>query len=65
MDTSRAQQLENWHNQQELLQQRKNQRFMTDEFDQVASTADEDWRKLASFGVDRNQVSGSGAARGC
>jgi hypothetical protein len=56
MDTARAQQLENWHNQQELSQQRKQQRYMTDNFDQTGS-ADEDWRKLASFGVQRNQVS--------
>jgi hypothetical protein len=58
VDTARAQQLENWHNQQELSQQRKQQRFMTDNFDQT-SNADEDWRKLASFGVQRNQVSGN------
>ncbi|KAG7337361.1 hypothetical protein IV203_034754 [Nitzschia inconspicua] len=54
VDTARAQQLENWHNQQELLQQRKQQRFMTDEFDQTSSS-DDDWRKLASFGIQRNQ----------
>jgi hypothetical protein len=55
IDTARAQQLENWHNQQEVLAQRKNQRFMTEDFDKV-STPDEDWRKLASFGVGRTQV---------
>ena len=55
MDTQRAQQLENWHNQQEVLANRKQQRYMTEDFDQVSS-ADEDWRKLASFGVERNQV---------
>lgn len=54
MDTARAQQLENWHNQQELLQQRKQQRYMTEDYDKT-STADEDWRKLASFGIQRNQ----------
>lgn len=56
VDTARAQQLENWHNQQELLQQRKNQRYMTEDFDSASSSADEDWRKLASFGIERNQV---------
>ena len=55
MDTQHAQRLENWHNQQEVLAQRKQQRYMTEDFDQVSSP-DEDWRKLASFGVERNQV---------
>lgn len=54
VEMSRAQQLENWHNQQEVLNQRKTQRFMTDDFDKVS--AEEDWRKLASFGIERNQV---------
>lgn len=54
VDTARAQQLENWHNQQEVLQRRKQQRFMTDEFDNSPSD-EEDWRKLASFGIERNQ----------
>jgi hypothetical protein len=59
VDTARAQQLENWHNQQEILQQRKSQRFMTEDFDQV-DKGDENWRNLASFGVERNQVSPDG-----
>lgn len=54
IDTAKAQQLENWHNQQEVLQRRKQQRFMTEDFDN-SSSDDEDWRKLASFGVERNQ----------
>ena len=54
VETSRAQQMENWMNQQELQNMRKNQRFMTEEFDAV-SNPDEDWRKLAKFGVERNQ----------
>jgi hypothetical protein len=58
MDTARAQQLENWNNQQELLQQRKNQRYMTEEFDNTSD--DDNWRNLASFGVERNQVSTCG-----
>ena len=53
VDTARAQQLENWHNQQEVLQQRKSQRFMTEDFDQTTSE-DDNWRNLASFGVERN-----------
>jgi len=54
MDTAKAQQLENWHNQQEVLERRKAQRAMTEDFDNTQSE-DEDWRKLASFGVERNQ----------
>merc|ERR1712021_32681 len=54
VDTSRAQQLENWHNQQEVLAQRKQQRFMTDDFDN-SDKDDENWRQLSSFGVERNQ----------
>jgi len=55
VDTSRAQQLENWHNQQEVLQKRKAQRSLTEDFDSVDSSEDENWRNLASFGVERNQ----------
>jgi hypothetical protein len=54
VDTARAQQLENWLNQQELQQQRKNQRYMTEDFDKPGA-GEEDWRKLASFGIERNQ----------
>ena len=36
------------------MQKRKAQRFETDEFDNSPSD-DDDWRKLASFGVERNQ----------
>lgn len=54
VETSRAQQLENWANQQEVLAKRKEQRFMTEDFDNDQNS-DEDWRKLASFGVERNQ----------
>jgi len=53
VEQSRAQQLENWHNQQEVLNRRRQQRYMTDEFDKVSE--EEDWRNLASFGVSRNQ----------
>ena len=54
VETSRAQQLENWRNQQEVLAERNAQKFMTEQFDQVSG--DEDWRNLGSFGVERNQV---------
>jgi hypothetical protein len=54
MDTSRAQQLENWMNQQEVLAERKQHRFMTEDYDKVET--DEDWRNLSKFGVERNQV---------
>jgi len=54
VEQSRAQQLENWHNQQEVLAQRRQQRYMTDDFDQVS--ADDSWRDLSKFGVERNEV---------
>lgn len=54
VETSRAQQLENWANQQEVLKKRQAQRALTDQFDEV--NHDEDWRTLAKFGVERNQV---------
>jgi len=44
------------HNQQEVLARRKEQRFMTEDFDNNQND-EEDWRKLAAFGVERNQVS--------
>lgn len=53
MDTARAQQLENWANQQELLKRKNQQKFMTEQYDQVSE--DIDWRSLAKFGVERNQ----------
>lgn len=55
VEQSRAQQLENWHNQQEVLQRRKQQRYLTDEFDSN-DKEDENWRNLAKFGVERTQV---------
>jgi hypothetical protein len=53
VDTSRAQQLENWQNQQEVLAARKQHRYMTDDFDKVKT--DENWRSLGKFGNERNQ----------
>lgn len=55
MDTARAQQLENWMNQQEILKAAKDQKFMTDAFDEVRETAEMDWRELAKFGIERNE----------
>jgi len=55
MDVARAQQLENWHNQQEVLRQAKAMKEMTETFDQVAYQEDENWRMLSKFGVQRNQ----------
>merc|ERR1712018_221336 len=57
METQRAQQLENWQNQQEIRKRQQAARqFESGQWDSV-STEDEDWRKLAKFGVERNQVS--------
>jgi hypothetical protein len=54
VEATRAQQLENWNNQQEVLNKRRQQKYMTEEFDKVSS--DENWRSLSSFSVERNQV---------
>ena len=51
MEATRAQQMENWKNQQEVLQARQAQRFMTDQFDQVSG--DEDWRNLSKYAGER------------
>jgi hypothetical protein len=54
VDTQRAQQMENWQNQQEVLASRKEQqKYMTDDYDK--SDGDDNWRELAKFGVERNQ----------
>ena len=53
IDTQRAQQMENWKNQQEVLHARKEQRFMTDSYDGVTNE-DDQW-SLANFGIERNQ----------
>jgi hypothetical protein len=55
MDTARAQQLENWANQQEVLRSKNSQKASVEQYESTSSV-DEDWRKLASFGVERNQV---------
>jgi len=55
MEATRAQQLENWQNQQELRNARNSHKAITDAFDAVESTGEEDWRTLSKFGVERNQ----------
>lgn len=57
VESSRAQQLENWMNQQEVRKERQAHRFTVEQFDETEENADEDWRTLAKFGVERNQVS--------
>eukprot|EP00560_Eucampia_antarctica_P008018 CAMPEP_0197832164 /NCGR_PEP_ID=MMETSP1437-20131217/13517_1 /TAXON_ID=49252 ORGANISM="Eucampia antarctica, Strain CCMP1452" /NCGR_SAMPLE_ID=MMETSP1437 /ASSEMBLY_ACC=CAM_ASM_001096 /LENGTH=307 /DNA_ID=CAMNT_0043435377 /DNA_START=30 /DNA_END=953 /DNA_ORIENTATION=+ len=54
MDTSRAQQLENWHQQTEVRQKGIEMKRQAEGFDKVASSGEEDWRTLAKFGVERN-----------
>jgi len=58
-DTARAQQLENWQNQNELNRKRKDSRDESGEFGggdtPGEGNTDEDWRKLSSFGVERKQ----------
>lgn len=55
VETSRAQQLENWANQQEVRRKQQQMKEMTESFDRVQSTGEEDWRTLAKFGVERTQ----------
>eukprot|EP00980_Cylindrotheca_fusiformis_P005917 scaffold1246_cov134-Cylindrotheca_fusiformis.AAC.9 len=57
IDSARAQQLENWHNQQEVIKSKKDYRMSVSQYDTpvTAAGADEDWRNLSSFGVERNQ----------
>ena len=53
MDTARAQQLENWANQQEVRAKNLQLKEMTENFDQQQTSAEENWRQLAKFGVER------------
>lgn len=55
MDTARAQQLENWSNQQEVRGKNQQLKEMSDNFDSKTSSAEENWRQLAKFGVERTQ----------
>jgi len=55
MDTQKAQRLENWQNQQEVRKRQIAQKAQIDQFETQQAAGDEDWRKLAAFGVERNQ----------
>jgi hypothetical protein len=50
VEGTRAQQLENWRNQQEVRAERNQHRWLTDEFD---NKPDQDWRSLSSFGGEQ------------
>lgn len=54
VETARAQQLENWHNQQEVLKKKNQMRDQAAAYDKQYSE-EENWRSLAKFGVERNQ----------
>jgi len=54
MDISRAQQLENWHNQQEVKNKQQAQKSMAEDFDKSTYSEEENWRMLSKFGVQRN-----------
>jgi hypothetical protein len=56
MDSARAQQLENWHNQQEVMKSKNSQKASVAQYDEPVSVGDDDWRNLSSFGVERNEV---------
>ena len=64
MDTSRAQQLENWQNQQEVRRKTQQQQEMAEQYGQANWDEEENWRSLAKFGVERNQVSSRHVLRG-
>jgi len=53
VETSRAQQLENWSNQQEISKRRAAQQSMTEQVEE--GNSEEDWRALSKFGIERNQ----------
>jgi hypothetical protein len=53
VETSRAQQLENWANQQEVRAKNQQLREMSENFDAQQTSAEENWRQLAKFGVER------------
>ena len=56
MDAARAQQLENWQNQQEVRKKTMHSQEMAETLDQANWDEEENWRSLAKFGVERNQV---------
>lgn len=54
MDVARAQQLENWQNQQEVRAKTRQAAEFAESFDNPETTEEESWRALAKFGVERN-----------
>ena len=56
MESVRAQQIENWRNQQEIKQQKDDHRRLTEAFENANQAGEMNWRDLAKFGVQRNQV---------
>jgi len=54
METSRAQQLENWANQQEVKAKKDQMKAKMENYDTVQSSEEENWRSLAKFGIERN-----------
>lgn len=50
MEAQKAQQLENWRNQQEVNNQRNQHRYLTEEFD---NRQDDNWRDLSNFVGER------------
>ena len=55
IDTARAQQLENWANQQEVRAKNQQLKEMSEAFESEISSDEENWRQLAKFGVERNE----------
>lgn len=55
MDVARAQQLENWANQQQVRAKNQQLKDMSESFDQDVGSEEENWRQLAKFGVERNE----------
>jgi hypothetical protein len=63
VDTTRAQQIENWKNQREVQEQRNQHKWMTDSFDQTPA-ADQDWRSLSTYSGELTQESDIDATLG-
>jgi len=55
MDTQKAQRLENWQNQQLVRKKQISRIAELDSYDSPDDSGEEDWRKLAAFGVERNE----------
>jgi hypothetical protein len=55
MEATRAQQMENWRNQREVVAERNQHRWLTDDFDNTSKKGEQDWRTLSSFAGERVQ----------